>query len=119
MTDQLFAQAWLRAGNPQRALAFARHAVQRGPTQAQSARMLAAAFFGVGQPDSARAVWPAFQRRGGREFDRWMFGALTYARAGMPDSARIALQNADRLAPADTLSLRQLEDARREIAAKP
>ena len=119
MTDQLLAQAWLRAGNPQRALAFARLAVALGPTQAQGARMLAAAFIAVGRPDSALAVWPAFQQRGGREFDRWMFGALTYQAAGLPDSARIALRKAELTAPSDTLSLRQLADTRREIAAKP
>ena len=115
VTDQLLAQAWLRAGDPQRALVHARHAVLLAPTQPQPARMLAASFIAVHEADSAIAVWPAFAARGGQPFERWLFAAVTFATAGMPDSARASLRRAEATVPADTVSRRQLRDAAIEV----
>lgn len=116
LTHQLLAQVLLRLDSVDPALRHARRAVALAPDKPEPARMLAAAFVMKGQRDSALAVWPAFRRRGGSAFERWLLGGVTYATAGMPDSARQALDSATTLAPADSIDSRRLAEARAEVA---
>jgi tetratricopeptide (TPR) repeat protein len=118
LTHQLRAHALLVLGQAHPALAEARLAVVKGPVSAEAARLLVASYLSLGQPDSARAVWPAFGRRGGSRFDRWLLGALTYATVGMPDSAALALDSAADMLPADTIALRRLREAR-DVVSRP
>jgi len=115
LTQQLLAQAYLRLNDPVVALGYARRAVATGPTSAEAARMLAASYLALRQPDSAMAVWPAFVRRGGDRFDRWLLGAVTLASIGRIDSAAVAMDSAEAAVPDDSIARRRLADARREI----
>lgn len=115
LTQQLMAQALLRLDSAPAALRHARRAVASGPTSAESARMLAAGYLATRSPDSAVAVWPAFLARGGDPFDHWLLGAVTWAATGQPDSARIWLERAAGMVPGDTIAVRRLGEARREI----
>ena len=115
LTQQLLAQTYLRLDSVGLALSHARRAVETAATAAEAARMLAASFFRSGQPDSAVAVWPAFEARGGNPFDRWLLGAVTLAAVGRLEESRAALDSATRLAPADTASQRRLDEARAEV----
>jgi tetratricopeptide (TPR) repeat protein len=118
LTHQLHAHALLLSGTPVAALAQARLAVATAPTGVEAARMLAASFVALSRSDSALAVWPAFRRRGGSAFERWLLGAVTYATEGFPDSARAALDSAAQLVPADTVDRRRLREARAEVALR-
>ena len=77
--------------------------------------MLAASYYRSGLPDSAVAVWPAFEARGGNRFDRWLLGAVTLAAVGRLEESRAALDSATRLVPADTASRRRLDEAKAEL----
>ena len=115
LTQQLLAQLYLRIDSPLTALAHARRAVAAGPTKAEPARMLAASFVSLHQPDSALAVWPAFLARGGDRFNRWLLGAATWAAVGKPDSARLGLDSAAAALPPDTIAQRRLRETRMEV----
>jgi tetratricopeptide (TPR) repeat protein len=91
----------LRIGSASEVLDHAHHTVAAVPTDPQAARILAAAFLALGQPDSARAVWPAFRRRGGSPYLGWLYGSSTFAAVRMLDSARMAFDSAAAHAPAD------------------
>jgi hypothetical protein len=114
LTQQLLAQVYLRIDSPTVALVHARHAVRSGPDKAESARMLAASFLALGQNDSALAVWPAYGRRGGNAFDRWLLAAVTWAAVGQPDSAKAGLARAG-AEPQDTIQTRRFREARLEV----
>jgi protein O-mannosyl-transferase len=116
-THELLARALLLADSGEAALAAARHAVAAGPVRPGSARMLAAAWVRLGQADSANAAWPAFGRRGGRRFERWLYASATWSATGVPDSARVALDSALAAFPGDTLALRQVREAQAILAA--
>ena len=115
LTQELMAQGLLRIDSAQAALAHARRAVAADPTRAEPARMLAASLMALGQADSAVAVWPAFEARGGRTFDRWLLGAVTLAAAGRGAPAREALDSASRLVTMDSIDQRRLAEARVEV----
>lgn len=116
-THELLARALLLADSADAALAAARLAVASGPARAAAARMLAAAWVRRGDADSANAVWPAFERRGGPRFERWLYASSTWSATGRPDSARLALDSALAALPADTLALRQVREAQRILVA--
>lgn len=111
LTWQLLAHALLLEGSAEAALDAARHAVRTGPTRPGSARLLAAAFRALGQRDSALAVWPAFERRGGRRFERWLYAASTHLAFGEPGAARAAFDSALVGLPQDSLVMSQLREA--------
>lgn len=117
LTLQLLANALLQADSVELALEYARLAVQAGPTDEESARMLAAAFLRAGLPDSALAVWPAFEERGGSRFERWLLSATTWAAVGGGDSARAALSQARSVVPDDSIAQRRLAWAEAVVAA--
>ena len=99
--------AWVRAyvmmrtGSARTVLAQALRDVEAAPTDVTSARVLAAAYLALERPDSARAVWPAYRRRGGSLYLGWLYGASTFAAVRMLDSARIAFDSAAAHAPAE------------------
>jgi len=107
-TIQWTAAAFLELGADSAALSYARRAVELAPTEPEAARMLASAFIALREPDSALAVWPAFRRRGGSPFERWLLTATTWAAIGQRDSSRVALERARALVPADSTSHRRL-----------
>ena len=91
----------IRTESASTVLERAHHAVEAAPTDPLAARILTAAFLALDQPDSARAVWPAFRRRGGSPFLGWLYGSSTFAAVRMLDSARLAFDSAAVHAPAD------------------
>ncbi len=101
------------------ALEYARRAVTAAPDEPESARMLAASFVALGERDSALAVWPAFEERGGSLFERWMLSATTWTALGNADSARAALDLARSLVPSDSLSHQRLAWAEAVVGAAP
>jgi cytochrome c-type biogenesis protein CcmH/NrfG len=115
LTQQYFVATLLDLGRRPEALVRARRAVALAPRDPESSRLLAASFLANGRPDSARGVWPAFERAGGSVFERWLLAATTFAAAGMPDSAWAAWRRAEALLPADTTDLRRLGEARRVV----
>lgn len=116
-TRELLARALLQADSVPAALAEARSAATSGPTRAGAARMVAAAFVRLGAGDSAAAVWPRFQRRGGRPFERWVYASATWSALGRADSARAALDSALAAFPGDSLALRQVREAQALLVA--
>ena len=108
----LFARALLGAGAPRDALVHARRAVALLPRHAEAARMLAASWMALAQPDSALAVWPAYRGRGGSPFEGWLLEASTLAAAHAPDRARVALDSAARHAASDSTAPRRLAEVR-------
>ena len=100
-TDWLRAYVLLRNGSAAEVLDYARGAVRAAPADAQAARVLAGAFLAVNQRDSARAVWPAYLRRGGSAYRGWLYRAATFASVGMPDSARLAYDSTRAHMPRD------------------
>lgn len=119
LTQQLLARLALERGDAAGGLAHARRAVAGAPQSAESARMAAAAFVALGLPDSAHAVWPAFEARGGAPFDAWLLRAATFAATSHPDSARQALERAQRLVPDDSTARRRLAQTRGLIEGNP
>ena len=111
LTWQLLAHALLLADSSDAALAAARRGVLAGPTRPGPARLLAASFLTAGRPESALAVWQAFERRGGRPFERWLYAAATLAALGDPAGARAAFDSAIRRIPDDSLVFAQLREA--------
>ena len=91
----------LRTGTGAAFLGEARRRAAVAPSDPVTARVLAGAFLAVGQPDSARAVWPAFLARGGAPFLGWLYRSSSFVAAGMSDSARIALDSASAHVPND------------------
>jgi hypothetical protein len=91
----------MRTGSAAAVLEHAHRAVAAAPTDPQAARVLAAAYLALDRPDSARAVWPAFRRRGGSPYLGWLYGSSTFAAVRMLDSARMAFDSAAIHAPAD------------------
>ena len=91
----------LRSGTRAAFLGEARRRAAAAPSDPVAARILAGAFLAVGQPDSARAVWPAFLGRGGAPFLGWLYRSSTFVAAGMSDSARLALDSAAAHVPRD------------------
>jgi len=81
-----------------------------------AARILAGAFLAAHEPDSARAVWPAFLRAGGPAFRAWIYRSSTFVAVGMLDSARLALDSATAHAPDDASSRVDLGSLRFLIA---
>ena len=108
-TLQWMAAALIAVAADSEALAYARRAVEAAPTEPEAARMLAASFMALRQPDSAVAVWPAFAARGGSPFERWLLAATTWSAAGQPDSAQAALVRARSLVPDDSTSRQRLD----------
>jgi tetratricopeptide (TPR) repeat protein len=111
LTWQLLAHALLLADSTDAALAAARRGVAAGPARPGPARLLAASFLRAGLVDSALAVWPAFERRGGRAFERWLYAAATHAALGDSAGARAAFDSAIRRIPDDSLVFAQLREA--------
>lgn len=91
----------LRTAGAADLLVEARARAAAAPTDATAARVLAAAFLAAGRGDSARAVWPAFLRRGGPPYLAWLFRSSTFVALGMTDSAHLALDSAAARAPPD------------------
>jgi tetratricopeptide (TPR) repeat protein len=114
LTQQHLVTAFLEMGEPAEALKHARNAVALGPSDAESARLLAASHLALGAVDSALAVWPAFEAAGGSAFDRWLLTATTQAAAGARDSALAALRRAVALAT-DSTALRRLREGSAEV----
>ena len=101
LIDWVRAYVLMRTGSASAVLEHAHHAVETAPTDAQAARILAAAFLALDQPDSARAVWPTFRRGGGSPYLGWLYGSSTFAAVRMLDSARMALDSAAVHSPGD------------------
>ena len=101
LVEWVRAYVLMRTGSASAVLEHAYHAVEAAPTDAPAARILAAAFLALDQPDSARAVWPAYRRRGGSPYLGWLYGSSTFAAVRMLDSARMAFDSAAAHAPAD------------------
>jgi Tfp pilus assembly protein PilF len=118
-TLQWTAAALLTADSAAAALDYARRAVVAAPTEPESARMLAAAFVALGERDSALAVWPAFEERGGSVFERWLLSSTTWSALGEADSARVALGRARSLLPPDSLAHERLAWAEAVVGASP
>jgi hypothetical protein len=108
----LLARALLAAGAPRDALVHARRAAQLLPRHPEAARMLAASWVALGQPDSALAVWPVFRGRGGSPFEGWLLEASTFAAVRSPERARVALDSAARYAASDSTAPRRLAEVR-------
>jgi tetratricopeptide (TPR) repeat protein len=118
-TLQWTAAALLGVGADSAALGYARRAVAQAPTEPEAARMLAASFVALREPDSAVAVWPAFEERGGSPFERWLLAATTWVAVGRPDSGRVALDRARARLPDDSIARRRLEWAEAIVGAPP
>jgi tetratricopeptide (TPR) repeat protein len=101
LVEWVRAYVLMRTGSASAALEHAHRAVEAAPTDAQAARILTAAFLALDQPDSARAVWPAFRRRGGSPYLGWLYGSSTFAAVRMLDSARMAFDSAAVHSPGD------------------
>ncbi|MGA2382217.1 MAG: hypothetical protein ABSG61_02175 [Gemmatimonadales bacterium] len=121
LAQVLLAKALLAVGAPRDALAHAKRAVALLPRHPEAARMLAASYMALAQPDSALAVWPALLGRGGPPFEAWLLEASTLASARSPERARIALDSAMRYAASDSTAPRRLAEVRAliEKAAGP
>ncbi len=119
LTETLMARALLTVDSAGAALRHARRGVTLGPRQAEAARMLAASFAALGEPDSAVAVWPALRSRGGSRFEGWLMEASTLAAVGRPAPAVAALDSAAEAAPADSVSRARLQAVRAIVAAAP
>ncbi len=98
-------------------LAEARARLRAAPADPNAARIMAGALLSSGEPDSARAVWPAFLRRGGAPFAGWLYRSSTFLATGMPDSARIALDSAAGHIPDDPSARADLGRLRALIAS--
>jgi tetratricopeptide (TPR) repeat protein len=121
-TQRMLARVLLRLDSAAAALGHARRAAEGAPRDREAARVLAASYLALGQPDSARVVWAAFLRRGGSPYWGWLLRSSTFAAAGMPDSARLAFDSARALAGPDSSSqmeLRALLDLIQRSAAAP
>jgi len=94
------------------ALVEAQRAVAADPTLPGAARMLAASWLRIGQPDSALAVWPVFTRSGGPRFERWLLESTTLAALHRDSEARQAFDSAVVDIPQDSLAMQQLSQAR-------
>jgi hypothetical protein len=112
LTQVLLSRALLVSGSPRDALAHARRAVAALPRQPEPARLLAACFVALGEPDSALAVWPVFRSRGGSAFEGWLLEASTLAAVGQPARAAAALDSAVRRAPPDSVAASRLVEVR-------
>jgi len=117
ITEWARAYVDLRTGTSASLLAEARRGVESGPADPVAARILAGAFLALGRSDSARAVWPAFLRRGGPPYPGWLYRSSTFVAVGMPDSARLALDSAARHAPDDPAARADLGRLRVLIAS--
>ena len=111
-TQRMLAFALLRLDSAAAALGPARRAALGAPRDREAARVLASAFMALGQPDSARAVWPAFLRRGGSQFWGWLLRSSTFANSGMPDSARLAYDSASARVSSDSADQAELRTLR-------
>jgi tetratricopeptide (TPR) repeat protein len=121
-TQRVLARALLRLDSASEALGHARRAFEGAPRDREAARVLTAAFLALHQPDSARAVWPTFLRRGGSPFWGWLFRSSTFATIGIPDSARLAFDSAGAYATRDSSTqgeLRALRDFIQRSGASP
>ena len=107
-TQRALAGVLLRLDSAGSALGHARRAVDGAPRDREAARVLAAAFLALGRPDSARAVWPSFLRRGGSPFWGWLLRSSTFATVGMQDSARLAFDSARVRASSDSSTRAEL-----------
>jgi len=112
LAQVLLARALLAARGPRDALIHARRAVALLPRHAEAARMLAASYVALGEPDSAVAVWPAFLGRGGPPFDGWLLEASTLAATGRSERARSALDSAIQHAASDSTAPRRIREVR-------
>lgn len=113
-TQRMLAVALLQLDSAAAALPHARRAVAGAPRDRESARVLATSFLALHAPDSARAVWAAFLRRGGSPFWGWFLRSSTFAAIGMLDSARLSFDSARARAFPDSSTqaeLRTLFDA--------
>ncbi len=108
----LLARALLESGDARGAQPHARRALALLSRHPEAARMLAASFMALGEPDSALAVWPAFRGRGGSPFEAWLLEASTFAATHDPARARAALDSATRYAAADSTAPRRLAEVR-------
>jgi tetratricopeptide (TPR) repeat protein len=117
ITEWARAYVELRTGTSATFLAEARRAAAAAPGDPLAARVLAGAFLALGRPDSARAVWPAYLRRGGPAYPGWLYRSSTFVAVGMPDSARLALDSAVRHAPDDPAARADLGRLRVLIAS--
>lgn len=115
LTQQLLATGLLTMDSAQAALGHARRSLTAGPTRAQAARVLAASWVALAEPESALAIWPAFGARGGSGFERWIMQASTHAALGQADAATAALDSALLRAPADSTAALQIKEVRRLI----
>ena len=121
-TQRLLAFVLLRLDSAGAALAHARRAVVGAPTDRDAARVLAASYLALHAPDSARAVWAAFLRRGGSPFWGWLLRSSTFVTVGMLDSARLSFDSARARASTDSSTqaeLGTLFDVIRRAAAPP
>ena len=121
-TQRVLARVLLRLDSAAAALGPARRAAAGAPRDREAARILVAAFLALHQPDSARAVWPAFLRRGGSPFWGWLLRSSTFATIGMPDSARLVFDSARAYASRDSSTqgeLRALRDLIQRSGAAP
>ena len=121
-TQRVLAGVLLRLDSADAALGHARRAALGAPRDREAARVLTAAFLALRQPDSARAVWPTFLRRGGSPFWGWLLRSSTFATIGMPDSARLAYDSARARASRDSSTqaeLRALRDVIRRSGSAP
>jgi hypothetical protein len=116
LTEWERAYVALRTGTTAGLLAEARHSAAAAPRDPLAARILAGAFLAVKEPDSARAVWPAYLRAGGSAFRGWLYRSSTFVAVGMLDSARLALDSAAAHAPDDAASRVDLGSLRLLIA---
>jgi len=112
LPHQLLANVLLLMDSSTAALVEARRAVAADPTLPGAARMLAASWLRLGQPDSALAVWPAFARSGGPRFERWLLACTTLAALHRDSEARRAFDSAVVDIPQDSLAMQQLSQAR-------
>lgn len=104
LTEQLLANVLLELNSAALALPHAARAVKLDSVRSGPARMLAASYVALGMRDSAIAVGRAFDRHGGKRFDRWLLAASTFATIGMSDSGWAALDSAIAGAPTDSTS---------------
>jgi tetratricopeptide (TPR) repeat protein len=121
-TQRMLAFALLRLDSAAVALPHARRAVAGAPADRESARVLAASFLALHAPDSARAVWAAFLRRGGSPFWGWLLRSSTFVTVGMLDSARLSFDSARARAFTDSSTqaeLGTLFEVIRRAAAPP
>jgi tetratricopeptide (TPR) repeat protein len=112
LAERLLSTALLAAGLPGDALIRARRAAAAEPRDAEAARLLAASFLALHEPDSAVAASEAFRERGGSGFERWLLEAWTLRAVGRAAQARAALDSATRRAPPDSASRARLDQVR-------